>query len=80
MQKLSILLPVAFVLHYLQFNGGITEKSWWNSLSHWEGADFKPFIYNSMTNNAPCSLINGCYTNMLDREVTPKKLLHFAND
>ncbi|MCO6029980.1 SMI1/KNR4 family protein [Enterobacter hormaechei] len=29
-EKLSITLPDDFVSHYLQFNGGTPEKSWWD--------------------------------------------------
>jgi len=43
-------------------------------------AAFKQFAYNSQTNNAPESLIDGCYISMVDREVIPKNLLPFAND
>ncbi|EOY8403761.1 SMI1/KNR4 family protein [Enterobacter asburiae] len=82
-EKLSITLPDDFVSHYLQFNGGISEKSWWDGDEDFEPiemAAFKPFAYNSQTNNAPESLIDGCYISMVDREVIPKNLLPFAND
>ncbi|EKS7197717.1 MULTISPECIES: SMI1/KNR4 family protein [Enterobacter] len=81
--KLSIHLPEDFVLHYLQFNGGIPEKSWWDSEDEFEPVEvacFKPFVYNSKTNNDPRSLIDGCYISMLERDVIPKNLLPFAND
>lgn len=82
-EKLSITLPDDFVSHYLQFNGGISEKSWWDGDEDFEPiemAALKPFAYNSQTNNAPESLIDGCYISMVDREVIPKNLLPFAND
>ena len=82
-EKLSITLPDDFVSHYLQFNGGIPEKSWWDGDEDFEPievAAFKPFVYNSQTNNALGSLIDGCYISMVDREVIPKNLLPFAND
>lgn len=82
-EKLSITLPDDFVSHYLQFNGGISEKSWWDGDEDFEPTEmaaFKPFAYNSQTNNAPESLIDGCYISMVDREVIPKDLLPFAND
>lgn len=81
--KLSITLSDDFVLHYLQFNGGIPEKSWWDGDGGFEPvevAGFKPFVYNSQTNHDPRSLIDGCYISMLDREVIPRNLLPFAND
>lgn len=81
--KLSITLPDDFVSHYLQFNGGIPEKSWWDGGEGFEPvevAGFKPFVYNTQTNDDPRSLIDGCYISMLDREVIPKNLLPFAND
>lgn len=43
-------------------------------------AGFKPFIYNSHTNDDPRSLIDGCYISMLDRQVIPENLFPFAND
>jgi hypothetical protein len=61
-KKLSITLPDDFISHYLQFNGGIPEKSWWDGDEDFEPievAAFKPFIYNSQTNNDPGSLIDG---------------------
>lgn len=82
-EKLSITLPDDFVSHYLQFNGGIPEKSWWDGDEDFEPievAAFKPFVYNSQTNNALGSLIDGGYISMVDREVIPKNLLPFAND
>lgn len=82
-EKLSITLPDDFVSHYLQFNGGISEKSWWDGDEDFEPiemAAFKPFAYNSQTNNAPESLIDGCYISMVHRELIPKNLLPFAND
>ncbi|ELY2043289.1 TPA: SMI1/KNR4 family protein [Enterobacter ludwigii] len=81
--KLSITLPDDFVSHYLQFNGGIPEKSWWDGGEGFEPvevAGFKPFVYNTQTNDDPRSLIDGCYISMLDREVIPRNLLPFAND
>ena len=81
--KLSITLPDDFVLHYLEFNGGTPEKSWWNGDEGFEPvevAGFKPFVYNTQTNDDPRSLIDGCYISMLDREVIPRNLLPFAND
>ena len=81
--KLSITLPDDFVSHYLQFNGGIPEKSWWDGDEGFEPvevAGFKPFVYNTQTNDDPRSLIDGCYISMLDREVIPRNLLPFAND
>ncbi|HHA2226998.1 TPA: SMI1/KNR4 family protein [Enterobacter ludwigii] len=81
--KLSITLPDDFVSHYLQFNGGIPEKSWWDGDEGFEPvevAGFKPFVYNTQTNDDPRSLIDGCYISMLDREVIPGNLLPFAND
>ena len=81
--KLSITLPDDFVSHYLQFNGGIPEKSWWDGGEGFEPvevAGFKPFFYNTQTNDDPRSLIDGCYISMLDREVIPRNLLPFAND
>lgn len=81
--KLSITLPDDFISHYLQFNGGIPEKSWWDGDEGFEPvevAGFKPFVYNTQTNDDPRSLIDGCYISMLDREVIPGNLLPFAND
>ncbi|EPF1233153.1 SMI1/KNR4 family protein [Enterobacter cloacae] len=81
--KLSISLPDDFVSHYLQFNGGTPEKSWWDGDEGFEPvevAGFKPFVYNTQINDDPRSLIDGCYISMLDREVIPRNLLPFAND
>ncbi|MEB5961253.1 SMI1/KNR4 family protein [Enterobacter sichuanensis] len=82
-EELSIILPDDFISHYLQFNGGTPEKSWWADDEDFEPvevAGFKPFIYNSQTNDDPRSLIDGCYVSMLDRQVIPKNLFPFAND
>ena len=81
--KLSITLPDDFVSHYLQFNGGTPEKSWWDGDEGFEPvevAGFKPFVYNTQTNDDPRTLIDGCYISMLDREMIPRNLLPFAND
>ncbi|ENL6905816.1 SMI1/KNR4 family protein [Enterobacter ludwigii] len=81
--KLSITLPDDFVSHYLQFNGGTPEKSWWDGDEGFEPvevAGFKPFVYNTQTNDDPGTLIDGCYISMLDREMIPRNLLPFAND
>lgn len=82
-EKLSIILPEDFVLHYLQFNGGVPDKNWWDSDDDFEPievASFKPFVYNNQTNDDSKSLIDGCYITMLERNVIPKNLFPFAND
>lgn len=82
-EKLSITLPDDFVSHYLQFNGGTPEKSWWDGDEDFEPievAAFKSFVYNGQTNDDPGSFIDSCYISMVDREVIPQNLLPFAND
>ncbi|WP_320712063.1 SMI1/KNR4 family protein [Enterobacter asburiae] len=82
-EKLSITLPDDFVSHYLQFNGGAPEKTWWYGDEDFEPVEvaaFKPFVNNGQTNDDPRSLIDGSYISMVDREVIPKNLLPFAND
>lgn len=82
-EKLSITLPDDFVSHYLQFNGGAPEKTWWDGDEDFEPVEvaaFKPFVNNGQTNDDPRSLIDGCYISMVDRQVIPKNLLPFAND
>lgn len=82
-EQFSITLPKEFIAHYLRFNGGVPEKSWWESDDEYEPIEvtcFKPFVYNSQTHDEPSSLVEGCYISMLERDVIPIKLLPFAND
>lgn len=43
-------------------------------------ASLKPFKYNKITNDEPISLIDGCYVEMVRKNVIPKNLIPFAND
>jgi len=61
---LSYCFPEEFILHYLSFNGGVPSRAWWESNDGFEPLEIaflKPFKYNKLTNDAPKSLIDGCY-------------------
>ena len=73
---LNIKLPDDFIAHYLQYNGGIPERTYWfinDEDEPIEVGSFKPLKHNSFT-------IMTTYKMMLEKEVLPAHLLPFAND
>jgi len=82
--KISYSFPIEFISHYLEFNGGIPERSWWDdskdTFEPIEVSRFKSIKYNKMSKDSPLSLIDGCYISMVNKEVIPSNLIPFAND
>ncbi|NWB96080.1 SMI1/KNR4 family protein [Pseudomonas gingeri] len=69
-------LPVAFRTHYLRYNGGVPERTYWLSDAFdgpLEVAAFKPLA------SASANLLS-TYQSMLKKHVIPAHLLPFAND
>lgn len=82
-KNLNYSFPEEFIDHYLSFNGGIPLRTWWKSNDDFEPielASFKPFKYNKLTDNKPLSLIDGCYHEMVKKNVIPQNLIPFGND
>ncbi|EPE7491968.1 SMI1/KNR4 family protein [Cronobacter universalis] len=75
--------PDSFVNHYLKYNGGVPEKSWWDSEDEFEPieiADFKAIKTAASDGKNASSTINGCYNLMISRQVIPNSLIPFGND
>lgn len=69
-------LPAPFRDHYLKYNGGIPERTYWLNETDAEPIEisvFKPI------SNTPSSLLS-TYQSMLSKQVIPARLLPFAND
>ena len=69
-------LPAPFRDHYLRYNGGVPERTYWLSEAFdepLEVAAFKPLA------NASATLLSN-YQSMLQKQVIPAHLLPFAND
>lgn len=82
-KTLGYSFPEAFVSHYLSFNGGVPSRAWWacdDGCEPLEIAAFKPFKYHKMTNDNPNSLIDGCYNEMIRKNVIPSNIIPFGND
>lgn len=80
---LGYTFPDAFVSHYLSFNGGVPTRAWWSCGDDFEPlevAAFKPFKYNKLNNNNPSTLIDGCYSEMVSKNVIPSNIIPFGND
>lgn len=70
-------LPAAFRDHYLQYNGGMPERTYWvDEASGYEPSEvaaFKPIAHAEHT-------LLSTYRLMLKKQVLPARLLPFAND
>jgi SMI1 / KNR4 family. len=80
---LSYCFPEEFILHYLSFNGGVPSRAWWESNDGFEPLEIaflKPIKYNKLTNDDPKSLIDGCYHEMITKNVIPINIIPFGND
>lgn len=73
-------VPAPFRAHYLKYNGGVPERTYWLSDTldePLEVAAFKPISKAGETN---ASSILSTYTSMVGKQVIPLHLLPFAND
>jgi hypothetical protein len=69
-------LPASFRDHYLKYNGGIPERTYWFSETDAEPIEvsvFKPI-------SSAQSSLQSTYQSMLSKQVIPARLLPFAND
>jgi cell wall assembly regulator SMI1 len=73
-------LPDSFKAHYLKYNGGVPENTYW--LEPDTGVDFEIAEFKSISasgdDNAPSIL--STYNSMIRKNVLPSRLLPFAND
>jgi cell wall assembly regulator SMI1 len=73
-------LPASFKTHYLKYNGGLPENTYW--LEPDTGEDFEVAEFKSISvsgdDNTPSIL--STYKSMIQKNVLPPRLLPFAND
>lgn len=69
-------LPPPFRNHYLKYNGGIPERTYWLSEDFDEPLEVAAF---KQLADSPSSLLS-TYRSMLKKQVIPAHLLPFAND
>ncbi|HBZ95236.1 MULTISPECIES: SMI1/KNR4 family protein [unclassified Pseudomonas] len=74
--KVGKKLPDEFRTHYLKYNGGVPDRTYWVGAEieePLEVASFKPI------SDSPSNLLS-TYLSMRDKQVIPENLLPFAND
>lgn len=69
-------LPDAFRNHYLKYNGGMPERTYWQSDDLEEPAEVS--VFKPISNGE--STVLSTYQLMLEKKVIPAHLLPFAND
>jgi len=82
--RLGISLPDDFKDHYLEYNGGVPQRSCWEYMEgeYYEIADFKPIKYSSSDEESLSiyDTVEGTYTKYLEDKLIDKDYLPFAND
>lgn len=81
--QVSARLPEAFKQFFLTYNGGVSNKDWWDSEDEYEPIRVKKFKAVAPAGASDASetkYIGGCYLAMTGRQVIPATILPFAID
>ena len=76
-------LPESFKDFYLNSNGGIPCKGWWDGTDDYDAVrvkKFKPLAGSRHVEEHDTAFMENCYLAMVKRNVIPKRLLPFAID
>jgi cell wall assembly regulator SMI1 len=76
-------LPESFKAFYLEQDGGVSDKNWWDSGDEYEPVrvkKFKSVAVSGADDAADTRFLGGCYVAMTSKDVIPQTLLPFAID